>query len=703
MEVAEVSQSNATVAAAEAEAGRYSSGVLLAQNYVNVGQVTSARRMLDELTNSSFIAERSGAPADLPWELVHLNQQLDSSIMTLRGERDHGLPPQSSDSECEVILWNFQTGEKERTLTDDGSKVYGCAYSNDGKQLATIGLKLDDPDCRGTLTLWDVETGKQNKVAQLPGGFPRAALHLYGSPLFPEAMFAEDDRYIVTWPLPVEVRDAKTLEVLWSSNDRSATVLPDGQLLTYSGAKLKICDAETGAVKIQSRQNMVLHKNFAFDSGQQQLSCICADQLKIWSSITDLDDFESIRVPGISWGRTSPDGLQLAYGTRKGVVTVTSRNPLNSDSYSLLGHEVKVTSGEFNRDGSRLVTASQDGSAKIWRVERSAEFVDTFKTHDQIATIAFSHNGDRIHFAGRPYTSKSHPYCAGSIGWAEKKIVRTSEIETTQFASWPRGDFEFSHDGKILAAPMSVDSENAQPADRYLGAARGGKLGIWQCDNWQLKRVIDTGFSELNVTSWDPASQTLAAAGLSNGKAIINVYSLNESSAELIKEIEVESTVLAMRLHDSHFAVATADHVSIWRRRAGQFEREHWLEVGGKIHCLDFSPDGSKLASADHASDEFTVYDVATGKRLLAQIGPKRLCCVRFSPCGERLALSGFDGTVHLCDSNYGNTLLTLTSRSPSPGTIAFNSRVIFSPDGKKIATNNWKGRIDLWSIEGEP
>jgi eukaryotic-like serine/threonine-protein kinase len=91
---------------------------------------------------------------------------------------------------------------------------------------------------------------------------------------------------------------------------------------------------------------------------------------------------------------------------------------------------------------------------------------------------------------------------------------------------------------------------------------------------------------------------------------------------------------------------------------------------------------------------------VPDGKVLYEQPAPRSVCCVRFRPNGKRLAMSGYGGLVYLCNSDTSDRLMTLKGSNIPPGAYPVSSRVIFSPDGKQIATNNWLGQIKVWEAK---
>jgi WD40 repeat protein len=134
----------------------------------------------------------------------------------------------------------------------------------------------------------------------------------------------------------------------------------------------------------------------------------------------------------------------------------------------------------------------------------------------------------------------------------------------------------------------------------------------------------------------------------------------------------------------------------------------------GSVRSVAFSPDGRRLAVAadggivqvwDSATGEqqltltsVQVWDSATGEQqltLTSHIGSVR--SVVFSPDGRRLATTDDDDIVRLWDSATGEQQL-----APN-GPVGSVRSVAFSPDWRRLATTDEGGTVRLWdSATGE-
>jgi WD40 repeat protein len=95
----------------------------------------------------------------------------------------------------------------------------------------------------------------------------------------------------------------------------------------------------------------------------------------------------------------------------------------------LTGHTGRVNDASFSADGKRIITFSQDDTARVWNAE-SGMLLGTLTGHsDQVYKAAISPNGKRIVTAGadnmvRVYLGE----LSDVLNWAKQQLVSESGL-----------------------------------------------------------------------------------------------------------------------------------------------------------------------------------------------------------------------------------------------------------------------------------
>jgi WD40 repeat protein/serine/threonine protein kinase len=122
-------------------------------------------------------------------------------------------------------------------------------------------------------------------------------------------------------------------------------------------------------------------------------------------------------------------------------------------------------------------------------------------------------------------------------------------------------------------------------------------------------------------------------------------------------------------------------------------DRRTFKGHGGKVNCLDYSPDGTRLASSGE-DGSVHLWDTATGQQLNSLTLRKLdLPCLAFSPNGARLAVGCSDGTVRVLDA------ASLQELSILKGHIGRIRALAFIPKTDRLFTISERGSLKTWDV----
>ncbi|MGL4512903.1 MAG: protein kinase domain-containing protein [Lacipirellulaceae bacterium] len=126
---------------------------------------------------------------------------------------------------------------------------------------------------------------------------------------------------------------------------------------------------------------------------------------------------------------------------------------------------------------------------------------------------------------------------------------------------------------------------------------------------------------------------------------------------------------------------------------------ERVLELGPPVDAVAYSPDGSRVATADW-NGRVVAFDATTGERVWAA-GPRDpdasaalyAHAVAYSPDGARIASAWSDHRVRILDTRTGEVEATLDGHTEAVLSVAF------SPDGKRLASGGYDDAVIVWDL----
>jgi len=703
------------------EIARYGSSMMLAQKYMEEGKTYDLTRLLNEwVPDTDAVTDDSAIIGEATvdrrgWEWNYLKQNTNASTLSMRGMFpyiwDVAVSPDDTQIAAafgngvnnlsnRVIVWDSVTGKALYELHDPHCNIKGVAYSPDGTILATIGHVVNKKDTRGTLTLWDASTGKKKRFVKLPGQYNDRYISGGLTFNYPATVaFSADGEQLLVTPNPIAVYDTQTLKPIWKAGTfegDEAVFGKDGQIVTHGDTKIHVYDQATG-------------KSIATEEQADLFGCLrCSNDRSVFTSMTKTTvkmftdsnwvKPRDISSQGISWGSVSPDGRWILTGSRAGAMTIRPLDDATQQPIRFLGHTSEISDAAFSHDGTWFVTASLDGSVKKWSIASlfgSAAF-DTQVGH--VSAIAFRDDGRTVVCAGVVSEGETSASAVSVSG--ESSVVQA--LPTTINRTWPRTDFAFSHDGTLLAAPYKEDKTPSGSSD-----AHSRKVGVWSTADWRELGQIEVGMHPIQSIYWSKDNGLLAVGGGTAAGHRVKVYRVDPGGfmVELVAAIPAPARILSLAFRDDLLAVSCGKGISIWNSDGDsgdgdvKFTKVSDLPQDRSVIYMDLSPKADRLALTHYSGGSFAVIDVATGQTIYERQGPRNGRCIRFSPDGSRLAIVGHDAHVHLCDAKTGTQLLNLAGSTIPAGMANLDARVIFSPDGNRIATHNLQGQIKIWEV----
>jgi len=278
-----------------------------------------------------------------------------------------------------IRLWNLKTNAP-MILRGHRGMVYGIAFSSDGQQLVSTGHD-------GTVRVWDTQRGTARVFNMYPA-IPR-------SPAFSAdgetVLFAGSDGDVRLWNWE---KGSSIVIQSHRGEARVAAYSPDFKLIASGGndALVQIQDVKSSAIR-SIRVSQPVHA-MTFSPDSKQLLVVSIRSLSLCS--VDTSDCKALEESAgyiTAFGFTR-FGTLLASGGDEAVIRLRQTRSTEVDDI-LRGHSGAVRRLSFSNEDDLLASASQDGTARIWRI--GVGLIRILRGHtDEVTSAAFSPSGDMI-------------------------------------------------------------------------------------------------------------------------------------------------------------------------------------------------------------------------------------------------------------------------------------------------------------------
>lgn len=366
----------------------------------------------------------------------------------------------------------------------------------------------------------------------------------------------------------------------------------------------------------------------------------------------------------------------------------------------LRGHAGAITDANFSNDGSRVATASEDGTVRVWSSDTGKEMA-ILKGHQlKVTSVYFDAAGDLLLSASYDGTARiwktnnpenpiilQHEPAIQDIPsmWCPPGLCLTNKnsnllppiVHTAGFSpdgryvlTWTN-DFVRLWDVKNIKDPFILDESTQGSKNRFVKA-------LFSSDG--KKVVILSSDSTVKIINTDRSSQPII---LKDGKAKSHSISTDTSS---------DASDISISPNNQYVVTdGTNGELRIWKiDGSGQ----SWVLKGNisNITGVGFSPDSQKIVTSSGKDNSVGIW-LTDGSSEPTILKVNQVTGAIFSPDGDRILISSEDGSAQIRNVYEPSEPILLLGHG---GEITAAS---FSPDNTKIVTGSEDGSARIWMI----
>ncbi len=579
----------------------------------------------------------------------------------------------------------------KQTYQDAGAPLFAVALSSDGNYLAAVGEK-------GTTVLFDTQDSRLLRYLEghNTGKSVRTVVFHPQDQWFASA---GEDGQIIFWSLS-KIKDVpdpdkvKLEDIILNKKEekdvdiRALAVSSDGKYLASGGTDKK--------VTLWSVENIKkIRKLRTFGGHKDSIS----DKDSINDSISDL--------------AFSPDGKLLAsasYDKKIILWSIQNRRKVHF-VHTLEGHTDPVRKVAFSPDGKRLASSSSDKTIRLWKVD-SGKQEHIFLGHkNTVFDIAFTADGQYLVSAGDDRTLRlwdtqygvtmrilqGHTAGVNSIAISQGDIFSVSDDRTVK-----RWDMSLPQQQIVDLSTEPASVAIAPDGSSIAVGFSNGALRLYPLPPqsksdllWEQPTAHNDGVTHLVFSS----DSTLLASASADETA--KLWQVNGGKLQQILNGHTEDISAVAFSSDNH-TIATASYdgqIGLFTVGTEQKTFYNKAHEGEEINAVSFNKDGTQLLSTSDHGVRLWDFSSNTLTLTLSEEYPKTkdfLIWSTLSPDDNQIASVGRDQIVHIYSTQFKNTLYYLSGHE---STIY---RVIYSPDGKQVATISADASLRLWDLHNK-
>lgn len=386
------------------------------------------------------------------WRSLTVLHGHTSGVMTAEFSSDSRFIVTSSPNEARV--WEVATGRTIAELAEQSDYVESAVFSPDERFVVTVSRTKNY-----TARLWNVEEGRA--IAEFNLGDANLVTSVHLSP---------DGRFIVTtsydqtaavWEVSTGKRVSQLRGHTYTVWD--AAFSPDGKfVVTASEDKTaRVWDAMTGQSIVELRGDTYPLGGAAFSQDSKFVATTggcglyggCDNTVRIW----DIWELGIWPLSSVTNKAVSPDGRFVA--AMDNLTNVSIKEIGTGKTIILHGHTDYVNTVVFSPDGKFIVSASGDGTARVWEASTGREVFILRGHTNSVLTAIFSPDGKQILTGSEDGTARVWDATTGQL----LSILggHTGAVVQVAFSADGKQIFTWSAPGKLTSYFINFEDLNA--------------------------------------------------------------------------------------------------------------------------------------------------------------------------------------------------------------------------------------------------
>jgi WD40 repeat protein len=373
-----------------------------------------------------------------------------------------------------------------------------------------------------------------------------------------------------------------------------------------------------------------------------------------------------------------------------------------------LEHQHVVWAVAFSPDGTRVVTASADQTARVWNAATGRPVTPPLEHDGDVWTAAFSPDGTRVVTASSDHTARVWD------AWTGLLVAPLLEHQDTVYAA------AFSPDGtRVVVASYDNtarvwDAATGRPVTPPLEHQGVVRTAAFSPDGMRVVTASDDNTARV----WDVATGRPVTPALEHQRDVLGAVfspdgtrvataSLDRTARvwetstgrPMTPELEHHGIVSAAAFSPDGLRVVTASDdrtARVWDASTGR-PMTPPLEHHGSVRAATFSPDGTCVVTASH-DKAARIWDASTGRPVAPLLEHRDVVLTSlFSPDGACVVTASQD-KARVWDASTGRPVT-----APLEHQVAVTAAA-FSPDGTRVVTASFDRTARVWdAASGRP